>query len=102
MKTFTIIAKILAALATIAGIVYLVATYGDKIVAWTKKLLGSCPCCNGDCECECEGECECEEAEEVSVEEVPVEEAPVEEAPVVEEAAAPEGEIVAEETDFEA
>lgn len=59
MKT---VLKILAALAAIAGIVYVIATYGDKIVAWAKKLLGcTCECeCNCDCDCECE--CECEEA----------------------------------------
>ena len=34
MKVFTIIAKIVVALAAIAGIVYIAATYGDKIVAW--------------------------------------------------------------------
>lgn len=91
MKAFTMIAKILAAVATIAGIVYLVATYGDKIVAWAKKMLGSC-CCDG-CDCECDGECTCEgdcERYEEADEEAPVEEAPV------------EGEPVAEEHDFEA
>jgi hypothetical protein len=91
MKAFTMIAKILAAVATIAGIVYLVATYGDKIVAWAKKMLGSC-CCDG-CDCECDGECTCEgdcECCEEADEEAPVEEAPV------------EGEPVAEEHDFEA
>ena len=31
--------KILSALAAIAGIVYVVATYGDQIVAWCKRLL---------------------------------------------------------------
>ena len=39
MKTFALIMKILSALLVIAGIVYLVATYGDKIVAWFRKLL---------------------------------------------------------------
>ena len=39
MKTFTTILKILAALAAIAGIIYVVATFGDRIVAWAKKLL---------------------------------------------------------------
>ncbi len=39
MKTFALIMKILAALLAIAGVVFLVATYGDKIVAWFKKLL---------------------------------------------------------------
>ena len=45
MKTFSVIAKVVAALAAVAGIVYVVATYGDKIVAWAKKLLGKCCCC---------------------------------------------------------
>ncbi len=45
MKTFNLIAKILLALAAIAGAVYVVATYGDKIVAWAKNLLRSCKRC---------------------------------------------------------
>lgn len=88
--------KVLTALAAIAGAVYVVATYGDKIVAWAKSILSSCPFCN----------CECEVTEEEApVEEVPAEEAPVEEAPVEE--AAPveivieENEPVADEADFE-
>ena len=39
MKTFNLIAKIVAALAAVAGIVYIVATYGDKMVAWARKVL---------------------------------------------------------------
>lgn len=107
-----VVLKILTALAAIAGTVYVIATYGDKIVDWAKKILASCPCCNktcgcacegegeckcgGECKCEAEGECECEEpaAEEVPAEEVPAEEAPVEEI-VIE-----ENEPVANEEDF--
>ena len=99
-----IVLKILTALAAIAGIVYVIATYGDKIVAWAKKILASCPCCNDTCECECEGEGECkcggeckcaEEAAEEEVAEEPVAaEAPVEEI-VIE-----ENEPVASEEDF--
>lgn len=70
MKTFSIIAKVVAALAAVAGIVYVVATYGDKIVAWAKKLLkkGDCTCCEcEDCECnengECTCDCDCDECE---------------------------------------
>ena len=64
MKTACIILKILAALAAVAGIVYVIATYGDKIVAWAKGLLGKDSC----------EECECDEAvEEVEVEEEAVE-----------------------------
>lgn len=90
MKAINVIVKIVAALAAVAGIVYIIATYGDKIVAWAKNLLGCAPC-DGECE-ECE--CECfEETEEVAAEEVADEE------PVVEEAAAEEP--VAAESDFE-
>jgi hypothetical protein len=67
MKVFGIIAKIVVALAAIAGIAYVIVTYGDKIVAWFKKVFGDlfyCDCCcdcDGDCEnCECDCGCECE------------------------------------------
>ena len=101
MKTAKLIAKIAVALAAIAGVVYVVATYGEQIVAWCKKVLASLPCkCGCNCECECEeGECTCEcaceaaeEPAEEAVEEV-VEEVVEEEAPAAEEA-------VAEEADF--
>ena len=105
MKVVNTITKILIALAAVAGAVYVIATYGEKIVAWAKNLLnccGGCCCdcdCDCDCDCECDEECECEchcgcgcECEE----EAPVEEAPAEEAP-----AAEEGAVVAEEADFE-
>lgn len=66
MKTFTTIMKILAVLAAIAGVVYVVATFGDRIVAWAKDLLaklkGNCCCCDEDC-C-CDDECCCEEVAE--------------------------------------
>ena len=103
MKTAVTIAKVLTALAAIAGTVYIVATYGDKIVAWAKNLLGKCvPCgcegcdcnqdgeCTCDCECEdcecCDCECECCETEEAEESEA---------APAADEAPA------AEEADFE-
>lgn len=105
MKAVKTISKILVALAAIAGAVYVIATYGDKIVAWAKNLLNSCKCCCGDCECECccdcecddecececSGECKCcceasEEAEEAPAEEVPAEETDA---------------VVADDTDFE-
>lgn len=89
--------KLVTALATVAGAVYVIATYGDQIVAWAKKILNSlpkCPCC---------------EKEEVVAEEVAVEEAPAEEAAEevtidvpAEEVAIDEKEPVAEEADFEA
>ena len=109
MKT---VLKLLTALAAIAGTVYVIATYGDKIVAWAKKILAACPCCNNTCECECEGECECDDeckceegeckcecTEEAPAEEPVAEEAPVEEAPV-EEIVIEENEPVADEEDF--
>ena len=99
MKAFAIIAKVLTALAAIAGVVYIIATYGDKIVAWAKNLLNRDACadceCNVDGECTCECECDdcdccdcgCDECEEEETEEAPAEEAAEEPA--------------AEETDFE-
>ena len=76
--------KILTALAAVAGAVYVVATYGDKIVAWAKKILAACPC-----------NCTCEVTEEAPA----AEEAPAEE-PAVEEVVIEENEPVAEEADF--
>lgn len=93
MKVFTTVLKIVAALAVIAGIVYVVATYGDKIVAWAKKLLGKTGCCCSEEVCQCE-EVPCEEA---SCDEAPADEA--EEAPEAVEAE--EGAVQAEETDFQ-
>ena len=76
MKITSKILKIVAAIAAIAGVVYVIATYGDKIVAWAKRLLGreecDCDCgCYDDCEnceCTCENcECDCDLMEEVVV-----------------------------------
>lgn len=92
--------KVLTALAAVVGAVYVIATYGDKIVEWAKKLLASCPCCKN----------ECEVVEEDFVTEEPASEAPVAEETPAEEAE-PEVEVeivvegnepVAEEADFEA
>ncbi len=66
MKVFNVIWKILVAVAAVAGIVYVAITYGDKISAWFKKMIGGCCCCDCDCDCECE--CEDAPAEEVSAE----------------------------------
>ncbi len=89
------IVKLLTALAAIAGAVYVIATYGDKIVAWAKKIWAAMP------KCSC-----CEEAEPVAdepaaeevVEEPAAEE--VSEEPVAEEVVVEEAEPVAEEADF--
>ena len=41
--------KLLAALAAVAGAVYVIATYGDKIVEFAKKIWAAMPKCP-DCE----------------------------------------------------
>ena len=109
MKT---VLKVLTALAAIAGTVYVIATYGDKIVAWAKKMLGKCDCCGGECNCEgectcgeectCDEECtcQCECTEEAAAEEcccAAAEEAPAEECCC----ACTEEAPVADEADFE-
>ncbi len=40
MNKFTTIMKIVTALAAAIGAIYIVATYGDKIVQWAKNLVG--------------------------------------------------------------
>ena len=95
MKALNTIVKILTALAAVAGAVYIVATYGEQIVAWCKKTLAALP------KCPC-----CEEAEPETVEEVAEEaapeapaEAPAEEAPVEEPAEEPAPEVVVAENE---
>lgn len=39
MKAFWTVMKILAVLAAIAGIIYVVAAYGDKMVSWAKRVI---------------------------------------------------------------
>lgn len=38
MKTFYKVMKVIAIITAIIGIVYVVAAYGDKIVAWARKI----------------------------------------------------------------
>jgi len=101
MKAMNSIIKILTALATVAGIVYIIATYGEQIVAWAKKMLAALPKCPSCEEAEPEVEVEIEveaAAEEVAAEEPAAEEVAVEEpAPEV---VVAENEPVAEEADF--
>ena len=98
MKNFALIAKILTAVAALVGIAYIIATYGEQIIAWAKKLLNACPCkCTADdcANCECDLDCPADEAifaDENDVEEVM--EAP---AAVTVDETAP----IAEESDFE-
>lgn len=94
MKTIGAIIKVLTALATVAGTVYIIATYGDKIVAWAKEMLAKCPC-TGACKCSCETPAEEETAAPAAEETAPVEEAPAAEETPVE--AAPVEEPAAEE-----
>ena len=82
MKAMNTIIKILTALAAVAGVVYIVATYGEQIVAWCKKTLESLPKCP---KCE-EAEDDAEIEVEITVEEPAAEEAAAEEAPAAEEA----------------
>ena len=99
------IAKILTALAAIAGAVYIIATYGEQIVAWTKKLLNAMPKCPACEEAEVVEavveepvEVAPEAAEDSEAQEVPAQEVPMEEpAPEV---VVAENEPVAAEEDF--
>lgn len=93
MKAVKTVLKVLVALAAVAGVVYVIATYGDKIVAWAKNLLKSCPC---NC-CDCGDEPVADEdilAAEAEVCEAPADAAAAEEVPE-------EGTVVADEVDFE-
>ena len=103
MKVFTNILKVLTALAAVAGAVFVVAEYGDRIVAWAKEMkekISSYNRCNiiEFTPAEEEAPAENPTAADVAAAEVAPEEAPAEEeaAPVT------EGEPVAEEEDFEA
>ena len=108
MNCFKTVMKILTALAAIAGVIYIIATYGDKIVAWAKELLAKCPCkCNVDdcaeceCACKCDGNCDCECECTCESEEAPAEEAaPAEAEETIEEVVVEAGEPVADEADF--
>lgn len=99
MKVVNAVVKVLVALAAVAGAVYVVATYGEEIVAWAKKVLNSMPKCRKCCQAGGAEEASAEEPEAVedAVEES-VEE-PAAEEPVAEESA--EGAVVADESDFE-
>lgn len=49
--------KVLAVLAAIAAVVYVIATYGERIVAWARKLMSNIcweDCCDDDFEECCE------------------------------------------------
>ncbi len=75
MKNVSVILKVLAVIAAIVGIVFLVATYGDRIVAWFKRLLGKKRFaddfdCDGNCEdCDCDCDFEYDEDDEIAADE---------------------------------
>ncbi len=87
MKVFSNVMKVFAALAAVAGIVYVVATYGDRIVEWAKDLCGKHSCCGRS------HFCDLDEAVDYEVPQAPAQEAPAE-TPAVD----PEG---ADDSDFE-
>ena len=105
MRVFSVIMKVVAAVAAVVGAIYVAATYGDQIVAWAKKTLFSlskCPCCKcGEPADEEEPAAEDAPAEEPAVEEAPVEESPAEEAPTEEAPDAVESVPEADDSDFE-
>lgn len=78
MNKFNTFLKVISALAAVVGAVYIVATYGDKIVAWAKRLMGcdSTPIATFHYT-----------TDEVKQEEQPAAEAPAAEAPAAEEKA---------------
>lgn len=97
MKVLSAILKVAVALAAVAGAIYVVATYGDKIVAWAKRMLGCLDCAPVE-------EDLVEKASPVSCceEPAPAEEAEPAEAPAAEEPASePSADVVAKDTDFE-
>lgn len=97
MKPFETVLKVLTVLAAVAGVVVVLAAYGDKIVEWAKKMMAKIPCHNCDIIEFTPAEDFDEEAEAAAE----TEEAPAEEAEA-EVPAAAEGEPVAEDNDFEA
>lgn len=95
MKAFNTIVKILAALAAVAGAVYVVATYGDKIVAWAKQLWKKLPHPEGTVEIYADADVDAVSEEAPEAPEAPAEEVASEDAPEI-----VEHEPVADEADF--
>lgn len=97
-KTIKTVVKLAAAVTAVAGIAFAVVKNIDKITDWLKNL---CPKCKSKPVVD---ESDFADAQETAAEEAPAEEAPAEEAveevPVEESAPIPEGEPVADESDF--
>jgi hypothetical protein len=105
MKVFSIIAKLIAVASAVIGGIYVLATYGDKIVAWCKNVIDSLPeCCLCDDDDEVEVEIEVDEEPEAIevVEEVADVEEPVVDAveEIVEEVVEAADTVVADDADF--
>ena len=98
MKTFNSIMKVLAVLAAVAGTIYVIAAFGDKIVAWAKRVIGCCPWDEG---MEEETAPETPAAEEEKTEAPAEETAAAEEAPAAEEKTVEDNVPTANEEDFE-
>ena len=103
MKAFNMIVKVLAALAAVAGAVYIIATYGEQIVDWCKKTLEAlpkCPLCDRD-DHDIEVEITTAAPAKAAAEEPAAEEVPAPKAAAAEETpAAEEKEPVADASDF--
>ena len=71
MKVFAIVLEVVAALAVIAGVVFVIVRYGEKILAWCKRVLkmdAPFRVCDDDEACTCAPEDVDEEAEQDFVE----------------------------------
>ena len=104
MKAFNMIVKVLAALAAVAGAVYIIATYGEQIVDWCKKTLEAlpkCPLCDRD-DHDIEVEITTAAPAKAAAEEPAAEEAPAaeEKEPVADASDFAENEPVADASDF--
>ena len=106
---FNTIVKLFTALAAAVGAIYIVATYGDKIVEWAKGIMGGC-CCSKSAATVSAPQAAAEDfapAEESAKEEAPAEvqepaeEAAAPEAPATEAVLSDEAIPVADEEDFE-
>ncbi len=100
MKIVSVVAKVLAALATAVGAIYLLATYGEQIVAWCKKVIENLPTIefsNNDEPAAEEAPVAAPVAPVTEDEDEVLDEVPVVEIPVVAPAA---NEVVADENDF--
>lgn len=51
-KTFGLIMKIVAAVLAVAGIVFVIVAYGDRIAAWFKRTFGKYFGCRCGCHCD--------------------------------------------------